>query len=232
MITTMGIRTTTITAMTMITVTPTDLCSPALLQMAQVVSPAFPVGSFSYSGGIEAAVARRMISGPEELQGWLGTVLETGGLWTDAVLMAAAYRDEDVADLALALIPAAPRRQEALETGQALVRHACQLWPVTVSEAAYPVALGQLGKAMDWPLVPLLQLHLQAQISNMVINATRVMALGQARAQGMISDLSEQVLEVASKAAMSTVDDLGGFAPLADVAAQSHETLGTRIFRS
>ncbi|MEM9269102.1 MAG: urease accessory UreF family protein, partial [Pseudomonadota bacterium] len=66
------------------------------------LSPAYPVSGFAYSHGVEQAVARGDISNLDEAQAWVHMVLTQGSGRNDALLIAAAWRGEDVADLARA----------------------------------------------------------------------------------------------------------------------------------
>ena len=63
---------------------------PALLRLLAWLSPAFPVGSFSYSHGLERAVHDGLVADRESLAGWLATLVEVGSGWNDAVLAAEA----------------------------------------------------------------------------------------------------------------------------------------------
>ncbi len=49
-------------------------------------SPAFPVGSFAYSHGLENAVAKDAVASPEQLSDWIATVLICGSGRTDGIL--------------------------------------------------------------------------------------------------------------------------------------------------
>lgn len=67
----------------------------ALLRLMAWLSPAFPVGGFAWSGGLERAVADRLVADAAGLSAWLETVLAHGALWNDAVLFAEAWRQCD-----------------------------------------------------------------------------------------------------------------------------------------
>jgi len=64
----------------------------ALLRLMAWLSPAFPVGSFSYSHGLETAAHRGLIGNAGSLRDWLADLLERGSAWNDAVLFAEAHR--------------------------------------------------------------------------------------------------------------------------------------------
>src|SRR5262245_46315682 len=86
----------------------------ALYRLMAWRSPAYPVGAFSYSSGIEWAVEAGDISDAATLQRWLATMIGSGGGFCDAALFVHAYRAtaaddgdtlKDVAELAAAFAP-------------------------------------------------------------------------------------------------------------------------------
>lgn len=71
------------------------MTEPAALQkLLTWLSPAFPVGAFAWSAGLESAIADRTVSDSAALQNWLEGVLAHGGLKTDAIVLAHAWRIE------------------------------------------------------------------------------------------------------------------------------------------
>lgn len=64
----------------------------ALQKLVTWLSPAFPVGSFAWSAGLETAIADRRVTDSERLQNWIGGALVHGGIRTDAILLAQAWR--------------------------------------------------------------------------------------------------------------------------------------------
>src|SRR5438309_626073 len=81
-----------VTRITTGTVMADDLQPAALYRLMAWLSPAFPVGAFSYSSGIEWAVEAGDIKDAETLKSWLGVMLAEGGGYCDAVLFAQAHR--------------------------------------------------------------------------------------------------------------------------------------------
>src|SRR5471030_1332016 len=78
-----------------------DLTAPSLYRLLAWLSPAFPVGAFSYSSGIEWAVEAGDIKDAETLKSWLGVMLAEGGGFCDAVLFVHAHRAVGADDTAL-----------------------------------------------------------------------------------------------------------------------------------
>lgn len=100
----------------------------ALLRLIAWMSPAFPVGAFSYSSGLEQAVADGGVSDAASLQDWLSGALAGGTSWNDAVLLAESYRAAGdaarlhaVAALAEAMAGSRERQMETMLQGEAFV---------------------------------------------------------------------------------------------------------------
>ena len=83
----------------------------ALYRLMAWLSPSYPVGAFSHSGGLEWAVETAMVTDRAGLIDWLRDVLEHGAGWNDAVLFVHAWRaarDNDATRLrSIALLAAA-----------------------------------------------------------------------------------------------------------------------------
>ena len=92
--------------------TPTDA---DILTLAQWFSPAWPVGSFAYSHGLEWLVECGDIRGRDDLRSWLEDVIEHGAGRTDAIFLGAAFKAED--ESGLAEIDAAARAGQAAFDG-------------------------------------------------------------------------------------------------------------------
>ena len=214
-----------------------------LVRLMTWLSPAFPVGAFSYSGGLEQAASDGDIRDAGTLLAWLDTLLVHGALRNDAVLMAEAWRVvEDaarlaaVAELAEALAGSAERHRETMLLGEAFLA-AAAAWPHPVlarlaPRAAYPVAVGAVAGAHGVALEAALAAFLHAGLANLVSVAIRCGVIGQRDGVATLAALEARLLAIAAEAASSTLDDLGGAAIRADIASLRHETLPTRLFRS
>lgn len=207
----------------------------AALTLMQWLSPAFPVGAFAYSHGLEQVLADGAIRDADALRDWLAALLEHGSGHADAVLVAAAYtatRIEDVDAVARAFAPSAERLQETTLMGAAFCDTARAVWGLDVQALTYPVAVGAAARGMGVPLEDTLPLYLHAFASNLVSVAQRAMPLGQTEGQRVLAALSPVITATASTAATATLDDLGSASFAADIAAMRHETLQPRIFRT
>ena len=210
------------------------------LRLLTWLSPAFPVGSFSYSHGLEAAIREGVVTDSNGLSAWIAGLIEHGSGWTDAVLFKAAHEAAgdpialaEVVELAEALAPSLERRRESLGQGEAFLIAARAWGPQPLSGAvAYCAAVGAVCGAAKIGLEAALTAWLHAFAANLVSVAVRAIPIGQTAGVAVIAELEPIILGAAARAASSTLDDLGSAAILSDIAAMRHETLGVRLFIS
>ncbi|MFN3226926.1 MAG: urease accessory protein UreF [Hyphomicrobiales bacterium] len=205
-----------------------------LARLMAWLSPVFPTGGFAYSAGLEQALADDLVRDEAGLQGWLETLLTHGSFWNEAVLIAAAHRGETgVAELAASLAPSAERHSETLDQGAAFLDASSAWGDHAIPRATpLPIALGTVCASAGIPLADTLTATLQTLISNQLQAAIRLTLIGQTGAARLLASLEPVVLSVATMAASSSLDDLGGSAFLADVMSARHETLEPRLFLS
>lgn len=203
-----------------------------LLTLTQWMSPAYPVGSFAWSHGLENAVARGQVRDAASLQDWLAVVLEQGSGRSDALLLCAAHRGEDVAELAAALAPSRERLMETMQQGAAFAAITRAVWGLDLRDAAYPVVVGRAAGMMGLPVVATAQVYLFSFASALTQAAQRLMPLGQTKGQQVLAALASLCQALGEVAASLGVDDIGASAFAIDIASMRHEVQEPRIFRS
>lgn len=216
---------------------------PRLLRLMAWLSPAFPVGGFSYSHGLERAVHDGLISDPEGLEDWLVQLVEMGSGWNDAVLFAESWRHARdggdvtaVAELAEALAGSRERHAETTLLGAAFLK-AITAWPqpslaVLPLDCPYCVAVGATAGVHGIDLRDALSAFLQGFASNLIQAAIRLGVTGQSGAVAILASLEPLLLQTASRASQSTLDDLGSATVMSEIMAMKHETQYSRLFRS
>lgn len=226
----------------------TALTPAALYRLTTWLSPAYPVGAFSYSSGIEWAVESGDITNAETLASWLTAMLEQGAGFCDGVLFAHSHRAagddkalRDVAELAAALTPSRERHLETTSQGRAFVEVTRAAWPCDTLDhllkiwdgpIAYPVAVGVACAGHGIPAAPALHLFLQAIAANWVSAGVRLIPLGQTDSQRVMGALESIITVTAQRALAASLDDIGSATFRADLASFHHETQYTRLFRS
>ncbi len=222
----------------------------ALYRLMTWLSPAFPVGAFSYSSGIEWAVEAGDINDAATLRGWLAAMLTDGAGFCDGVFLAHAHRAveagdhgvlRDIAELAAAFVPSRERQLETSTQGRAFMATARAAWSSPELEQAlahcedalvYPIAVGIVAAAHGIPLQPTLHGFLHAVVSNWISAGSRLIPLGQTDSQRVLAALEGAVAATAERAAHAALDELGSATFRADLASLRHETQYTRLFRS
>lgn len=226
-----------------ITIPMTDLSSnTALLRLMTWLSPAFPVGAFSYSHGVERAVHNGLIHDKTSLQNWLSDLLHHGSIWNDAVLFTASWQEvardgdyERISALGEAMAGSKERHMETMLQGSAFLQ-AIAHWDAgssePVHEIPYPVAVAIIAARNGVGLEAGLAAFLHAVMSNLIQGAVRLIPLGQSHGVALMAAFEKPIIAVAQHAAVSSLDDLGSAAIQSDIMAMQHETQYSRIFRS
>lgn len=222
----------------------------ALLRLMTWLSPAYPVGAFSYSSGIEWAVEACDITDAASLQDWLAIMLAEGAGRNDAIFFSATHRAVaggdnaalvETAALAAALTASRERHLETTTLGQAFVEVTQAAWPCDAlnrlkllwpGPIAYPLAVGAACAGHGIALAPALHAFLTALVSNWISAGMRLIPLGHTDGQRLIAALAPAVAATSASAFAATLDDLGSAAFRADLAGIKHETQYTRLFRS
>lgn len=213
----------------------------ALLRLMTLMSPSFPVGGFSYSHGLEQAVADGLVTDFSGLESWLASLIARGSAWNDAVMFAESFRRDgaelvDLIELGEALAGSKERCLESQAQGAAFIL-AAKAGGYAVPEhlpakASYAIAAGSIAAAQGITLVDGLAAFIHAFASNQVQVAIRLSLFGQAQGVAMVAALEPVIIETARRASLSSLDDLGGSTMMAEVSAMRHETLYSRIFRT
>lgn len=238
--------------MIMATSTATSMAEPQEFQRLHWFSPAFPVGGYAYSHGIEKAVETGDITGGESLAGWIDGILRLGAGRNDAILLAEAWRLaggagqaltlsglRDLAELGMALCLSQERRLETAQQGTAFFALVASSWPHPAwpgwpdgVDLPYPVAVGIAGAVHGQPLQPLISAYLQAFATNLLAAGIRLAVIGQNEAQTRLAGFLPAIAGLAAETPGLTVEDLGGMAMRGDLMSLRHETQTTRLFRS
>jgi urease accessory protein len=229
-----------------------DTLSPAaLLRLLAWLSPSFPVGAYTYSHGLEWAIADGTVTTPSELQAWLFEILRHGAGRSDAILFTHAWRAAeagdaaallDLAAVAAAFQPTRERHLEATAQGRAFMTGVLAAWPDDRLSAlaaplaghplAYAVAVATAAAATKVPLNAALTAFLGAFVANVVSAGVRAIPIGQTDGQRIVAAAGPVIETIVAEATVAPLDEIGGVALRADIASMKHETQYTRLFRS
>jgi urease accessory protein len=222
----------------------------ALYRLMAWLSPAYPIGAFSYSGGIEWAVEAGDINDAATLRQWLAVMLSEGGGFCDGVFFVHAHRatgaaDDQalraVAELAAAFVPSRERFLETTAQGRAFLDATHAAWPCTAltrfagiwnGAVALPIAVGVTCAGHGIACETALPAFLHALVANWISAGVRLVPLGQTDGQRLLAALEDTVAATAARALSTPLQDIGTAAFRADLATIRHETQYTRLFRS
>lgn len=225
----------------------------ALTRLLTWLSPAFPVGAYSYSHGLEYAIEAGYVGDVSALVGWIDGILRHGAGRNDAILLEVAWRATAAGDEALlvealdygeAFRGTAELALESAAQGRAFLDAVCAAWPDARLDRLASLALEQ-NRLPTYPVVVGVALaragidagtarrgYLHAFAANLVSAAVRLIPLGQTDGLRAVAALEEAVRAVADGTGGLGLADLGGAAWMVDWCSARHETQYTRLFRS
>ena len=215
------------------------------------LSPAFPVGAFSYSHGLEYAVEAGLVTDRAMLTAWIEGILRYGAGRLDGMLLLAAHRaatesDSDrlkeVAELASAMRGSAELALESTAQGAAFLKAIGAGWPhlaaspslrmLAHTNLSYPVAVGATAAAAGIAETPVLQAYLTAFCGNLVSAALRLAPIGQSDGIAALASLEPTVSRQVEHLRAAPFETIGGASLTVDWCSMKHETQETRLFRS
>ncbi|WP_374561769.1 urease accessory protein UreF [Ideonella sp.] len=249
----MTTATTTVTGMAVTGTEPAPSSPPAastLMRLMWLASPALPVGGFSYSEGLEAAVEAGQVHDEASAARWVHDQLRLGLGRADLPLVAQAFGAWQAHDLPRVAAlndwvrctrESSEFRQQTEQMGRSLHDWLRQRTPGDERVAF----LGQLAPAPTWPVAfALAALHAGAAArealiacafgwaENMVQAALKAVPLGQSAGQRMLGQAVEAIGPVVD-AALATPDDARqAFTPMLAILSAQHEAQYSRLFRS
>lgn len=212
-----------------------------------LVSPSLPIGSFTYSQGIEWAVETGWIDTAEDLQEWLENQLHTNITHLDLPILKRLYQaveNEDAESLQywIDYLNASRETSELLQEeknrGRALTDLLIALdtplaaqWKPLLAQnqsAAYAVA------AVHWhiPLEDAAYGYVWSWLENLALSAVKIIPLGQTQGQKLLHVMTPTIPEAISYGLNINDNDIGASSPALAIASSRHETQYTRLFRS
>ena len=207
----------------------------SLAKLLQLASPALPVGAYSYSGGLEAAIEGGLVHDAASAERWIGDVLEFSVARMEAPLLLRMMKDPKAwNETFLSSRETAELRAETVQMGYSMNRLLKDLGvgEVPVQEPTFPAAFAHA--AAHWRIEPeaALQAYLWAWLENQVMAAVKAVPLGQTDGQRILLGLGERISALIPKILAMKDEDVGNFAPGLALLSSKHETQYSRLFRS
>jgi len=221
-----------------------------LARMLQFGDSVFPIGGFAFSGGLESAIQKGVVTDPATLLAFTRTAVEQAGRGDGIALVRAhrAARAGDIGEVVRidALVHArklsGETRMMCVRMGRkfaemgAHVTNATQLhdWRERVlagsTPGCYPVALAVNFAAQGLSARDAFVVHQYGVAATILGAALRLMRISHMDTQPMLYALNADLDSAYATAAAASLDDMAGFAPLAEILAAVHVKAHVRLF--
>ncbi|WP_392350064.1 urease accessory protein UreF [Parasynechococcus sp.] len=220
------------------------------LSLLQLVSPALPVGAFSYSEGLEVLIQSGALADEAMLESWLQAELFRGTLRLEAAALGplaadlsawvgqsnvdARRRVLDLDGWLLATREVAEVRAQQRQMGQSLLQLLQELGhPLPESlRLAWPAAWAWAATALEVTPAAMVEGYLYGWVANQLSAAVRLLPLGPTRAQVLQLRLRPLILEQAELLQHADPRELWSSGVGASLAQLTHAELYSRLFRS
>jgi urease accessory protein len=221
----------------------------SLMQLMWLASPALPVGGFSYSECLEAAVDSEHVTAEQEASTWLVDQLHLSLARADLPVVAqsiAAWRGADHGRIAtlnawvLQTRESSELRAQAEQMGRSLLEwlrnHTTatpdQIAVLAVQDPTYPVAFALAASATQAEVRDCLLAYAFGWAENMVQAAIKSVPLGQSSGQRILSNLTAEIPAAIDHALTLDDDSRQAFSPMLAILSAQHEVQYSRLFRS
>ena len=225
------------------------LPASSLLKLIWLASPALPVGGFSYSEGLEAAVEAGLVSNEAQAADWLVDQLQLGQARSDLAVLAQAVpawrarNFERVRELNDWLLQTRETRELRLQTeqmGRSLLewlRNDAQAEQLPLAQCAalppsYPVAFALAASTSAASTGEIVLSCAFGWAENMMQSAIKTVPLGQSAGQRILARLGQAIPQAVDHALASTDEDRQAFTPMLAILSSQHEIQYSRLFRS
>ena len=225
------------------------LCAASLIQLIWLASPALPVGGFSYSEGLEAAVERAGVATESIAADWLDDQLHLTLARSDLAVIAqavAAWRQDQPArirqlnDWVLQTRETSELRAQTEQMGRSLLAwlgnhdgaNARQIQACSELPPTYPIAFALAASQTGAGVRDCLLAYAFGWAENMVQAALKSVPLGQSSGQRILARLSRNIPAAVEAAMQLPGDERQSFSPMLAILSSQHETQYSRLFRS
>ena len=232
--------------------TPLHLTASSFLQLMWLASPALPIGGFSYSEGLEAAVNAALVTTEVEASDWIVEQLQLTQSRGDMAAIAQAFpawacndtaRLAQLNDWVRHTRESSELRLQTEQMGRSLVewlknRYAAdtaaqtQVQWLAAQDASYPMAFALAAHLTGANARDALLAYAFGWAENMVQAAIKAVPLGQSAGQRILARLAQEIPAAAEHALALPDAERQAFSPMLAILSARHEHQYSRLFRS
>ena len=214
-----------------------------ILKLLTWNNQSFPIGSYSFSSGLEYAIDSEIISSGSELYIWLKDFLKYGSLHTDAIFLTETWRLKnsnknniisDLNDFAISLNQSHEKLIENLEQGKSFIKITSDAWnhKFINKNLILPIAYASSAYQENISLEDTLICYLHSNLCNLLSAAIKLIPLGQTEGQQIQIKLNKHIDEEYKNIMNKDLNDIGNCSWVNDIVSMKHENQFTRIFRT
>jgi urease accessory protein len=223
------------------------LPASSLLQLIWLASPALPVGGFSYSEGLEAAIESARVA-PDSIANWLTDQLHLSLAPADLAALCQAItaaRAQDMPRLQALnawILQTRETQELRLQTeqmGRSLMQWLTQQDPAFAEAGhlaeqtpTYPIAFALAASRTQASVQDCALAFAFGWAENMVQAAIKAVPLGQSAGQKILQHLSQEIPSAVEKAMQLQDSQRQAFSPMLAILSSQHEVQYSRLFRS
>lgn len=223
-----------------------------LVRVLQFGDSMFPVGGFTFSCGLEAAIQTGVVADAATLHAFTRTAVDQAARGAGIALIAAHRAaaagdvgaliriDEEVYARTLSEEP----RTMSTRLGKRFTEMSVRVigapllheWQDCIEHSrtpgCYPVALAATFAAEGLPALDAFVVHQSAVAATILSAALRLMKVSHLQTQAILFDLNGRIEAAYEIAAAARLSDMSGFAPVTEILAAVHTSAHVRLFMS
>ena len=214
-----------------------------ILKLLTWNNQSFPIGSYSFSSGLEYAVETKIVFSSYQLLNWLKDLLTYGSLQSDSILLAETWKLKkkkqcnkilELNQFAVSLNQSHEKYIENYEQGRAFIKVAQDAWGHNFinKHLIFPIAYACSAAQENISLDDSLQSFIHSNLGNLLAAGIKLIPLGQTDGQKIQVELNKHIDKEYRCIKKRNLNSIGSCAWANDIISMRHENQYTRIFRT